>query len=55
MRRRIAASIVAEAMHADEPQDVPRLLEAIAGVLRQLWAATPSTVLLDAQSPQLDC
>jgi DNA/RNA-binding domain of Phe-tRNA-synthetase-like protein len=44
--------LVAEAMHAGGGEDVPRLVDALFGVLREVWNAQPVSALLTAESPR---
>ncbi|HVE52556.1 MAG TPA: phenylalanine--tRNA ligase beta subunit-related protein [Ramlibacter sp.] len=44
--------IVAEAMHATAAEDVPRLVNALKVVLREVWSAPASSALLVAHAPR---
>jgi len=46
--------IVCEALHAGAAADMPRLVEALAATLRQVWGAEPRTAILSAGSPPFD-
>lgn len=46
--------IVAEALHASAPEDVPRLVATIAGELTAVWSITPTTAILSQSSPRFD-
>jgi DNA/RNA-binding domain of Phe-tRNA-synthetase-like protein len=46
------ALIVAEAMHAAAPTDVPRLLAATADALAGTWSIAPTTAILTPDSPR---
>jgi DNA/RNA-binding domain of Phe-tRNA-synthetase-like protein len=47
-----AALIVADALHASAPADVPALMEAIATELEALWSVRPPVTVLTAESPR---
>lgn len=44
--------VVAEAMHATAAEDVPRLLDAIAQMLREVWGIEAARAVLGAGSPE---
>lgn len=46
--------IVCEGVHAGASQDVPRLVEALAGALRDLWGVQPRWAILGAAAPRFD-
>jgi DNA/RNA-binding domain of Phe-tRNA-synthetase-like protein len=46
-----AVLVVAEAMHAAAPTDVPALLASLAGAVRDCWAVTAETSVLSQESP----
>jgi DNA/RNA-binding domain of Phe-tRNA-synthetase-like protein len=46
--------IVAEAMHAGAGADLPKVLEATAAVLQEVWGAPSQRALLSAPSPRFD-
>ncbi|MBX3656956.1 MAG: hypothetical protein KF740_00830 [Ramlibacter sp.] len=48
------ALIVAEAQHAQAPEHVPRLVEALARALRAAWGSAPRTGVLSASAPRFD-
>jgi DNA/RNA-binding domain of Phe-tRNA-synthetase-like protein len=46
--------IVAEALHDTAPEDVRRLVAALAGDLTRLWPVTPRTAILSPAAPRFD-
>jgi DNA/RNA-binding domain of Phe-tRNA-synthetase-like protein len=46
--------IVAEAMHALASDDVSRLIEALTGEVRSIWATAPATALLSQSAPRFE-
>ena len=48
------ALIVVEAMHESAAEDVSRLIEALAGEIRTIWATSPTTALLSQSAPQFE-
>ena len=46
--------IVAEALHASAPEDVPRLTDALADELRATWSASPVSTVLTRASPRFE-
>ena len=46
--------IVCEAQHASASADMPKLVEAIATTLREVWGAQPRTAILCAESPRFE-
>jgi DNA/RNA-binding domain of Phe-tRNA-synthetase-like protein len=46
--------IVCEGVHASAAADVPRLLDAVSGVLAELWGALPQPTLLSAAAPRFN-
>jgi hypothetical protein len=49
---RVAALIVAEALHGSAASDVGELITALAGELAAIWPVTPKTALLSPSSPR---
>jgi DNA/RNA-binding domain of Phe-tRNA-synthetase-like protein len=47
--------IVAEAMHASAPSDLPELIAALADELKALWSAAPVTAVLSQAAPRFRC
>jgi DNA/RNA-binding domain of Phe-tRNA-synthetase-like protein len=47
-----AALIVAEAMHDSASADVPELIAAVAGELKDTWSVTPVTAVLSQSAPR---
>jgi DNA/RNA-binding domain of Phe-tRNA-synthetase-like protein len=47
-----AVLIVAEGLHEAAPDDVPRLVEALAGDVAAAWPTEPATAILDAAAPR---
>jgi DNA/RNA-binding domain of Phe-tRNA-synthetase-like protein len=47
--------IVCEALHAGAAADMPRLAEAIAATLQQVWGVPSQRALLSADAPRFDC
>ena len=48
-----AALIVAEALHGSAPEDVPKLLDALAAEIETVWSAEPMVAVLTASSPEI--
>ncbi|GAA2365266.1 B3/B4 domain-containing protein [Dactylosporangium salmoneum] len=48
------ALIVAEALHGTAADDVPKLLDTLAGALRAAWATDPAPAILTAAHPGFD-
>jgi DNA/RNA-binding domain of Phe-tRNA-synthetase-like protein len=49
-----SALIVAEAMHESARDDIPRLVDAVAGELTAVWGAHPQASTLSASSPRFE-
>ncbi|MEU2562071.1 phenylalanine--tRNA ligase beta subunit-related protein [Streptomyces longispororuber] len=47
--------IITEALHDSAPQDVPKLVAALADELRAVWSAEPTTAVLSREAPVFTC